>query len=101
MMNDLDLDPEVRYTARRVAQLTADVETDSWHQAALRAQLMRRHQELVAAAGKRSLTERWIQLFRLHRLTMLGSPVVALTVAFSVLLWTLQLSGHPAPRTAA
>lgn len=98
-MNDLDLDSDVRFTAQRVAELNRRVQIDPQHKARLREELLRRHQELTTNKTQRKVG--MLQpLARLKRLTLVAPPALAAAFVFSMLLWSLQVTGHQSTQTA-
>ncbi len=98
-MSNPEMDLELRSTARHVAELGRNVQIDPVHKAQLRAQLIERHHEL-SAYNSTSQEKWWSHFVSLKRLSLVGAPALALAATFSVLLWALQLSGHPSPQAA-
>ncbi|MBV9280123.1 MAG: hypothetical protein JOZ41_08595, partial [Chloroflexi bacterium] len=88
-MNNPELDPDLRFTAQRVAELGRRVTIDPQHKARLREELVRRHQELTAGRTQRAAGMLGPRLARLKRLTLVAPAALAAAMVFSLLLWGL------------
>lgn len=99
-MNDFETGSPLDNTAQRLAELGRRVDIDLQHKARLREELMRRHQELSAESTQRAADTLWPRFPRLKRLTLVAPAALAAAVALSLLLWSLQIAGHQAPRVA-
>jgi hypothetical protein len=99
-MRDPEGDSQLQFTARRVAELSERAEIDLQHMARLREELLRRHQELLVGSTQRTTGSLWPHFARLKRLTLVAPPALAAAIAFSVLLWAVQVSGHQKSQAA-
>lgn len=93
-MSSSEIDPQVQFTAQRVAELGKRAEVNLQHQARLREELLRRHQELSAGTTQRAAGRLWPRFTRLQRLTLVAPAALAAATAISVLLGALQMSRH-------
>jgi hypothetical protein len=99
-MRDSSLDGDLQRVDRYLASLSARVEPDPRHRAALRQELLRRHQELLAGDSQRSATTLWLHVKELKRLTLVAPPALAGVLALLVILFGLQISGHRSTQEA-
>jgi hypothetical protein len=99
-MTDQDIDDDLRRASHRVRDLSRQIRLNTPHKAHLREELLRRHQELSADSTQRAAGTLLPRFPRLKRLTLVAPPALALSAVASVLLWALQISGHPKPQAA-
>lgn len=99
-MND-ETDPQLQFTAQRVAELSRRVDIDLQHKAALRLELLRRHRELSVEHIQRPGGSLWRRITTLKRLTLVAPAALAAATAFSVLFWSLPIHSHPQSAEAA
>ena len=93
-MSNPEIDPQLQFTAQRVAELSGRAEVNLQHQARLREELLRRHQELSAETTQRAAGSLWPRFTRLKRLTLVAPAALAAATVISVLLGALQISNH-------
>jgi hypothetical protein len=99
-MSDPEPDPQLQFTAHRVAELSRRVDVDLQHMARLREELLRRHQELSAERTQRAAGRLWFPVPGLKRLTLVAPTALAVVAALGLALAGLQISGHRPAQTA-
>src|SRR5947209_11382720 len=99
-MDKFDVDSDLQQTAQRVAELGRQVTIDLRHQAHLREDLLRRHQELTADHTQRAAGQLWPPYRWLRRLTLVAPPAFAVVVALLVFVLSPQIGGHQSSQEA-
>lgn len=90
-----EFDSDVEETARYIARLAGRVPCDPAHQAQLRLELLRRHQEHSVESSQRATGSLWSRLTGLKSLTLVAPPALGGIVVTMLLLFSL------APRQSA
>jgi hypothetical protein len=100
MKHDGDFDGDLRTTEFRVIELSRRVDIDAGEKSRLRSDLLRRHRELATGRRRRADRSLWLRAARFKRVTFAAPAALAVTLAVSLTLFALQISGHQRTQTA-